>query len=247
MGVSGLHHDYGGTGVLHGVDLAVGRGEIVGLLGPNGAGKSTLVACLVGLLRPTEGQASVDGMDPALRRTAVTRILGVQLQGAQFHESLRVEEILRLFHSAYVDPWPVRDLMARVGLREKARTTFSALSGGQQQRLALAVAMIGRPPLLVLDELTTGLDPHARQKIWELARELRADGASILLVSHSMEEVEQLCDRAVLLQRGRVAAEGTVEDIIASARRRAPEVASLDEAYLALTGEPTMEEQETDW
>lgn len=247
MAVTGLHHDYGRTAVLRGVTLAVGHGEIVGLLGPNGAGKSTLVSCLVGLLRPTGGHARIGDLDPYRQRSAVRRILGVQLQGAQFHDALTVNEILGLFGAAYADPWPREELMARVGISTKATTRFSALSGGQQQRLALAVAMIGRPRLLVLDELTTGLDPQARTRIWDLVLDLRADGASVLLVSHSMEEVERLCDRAALLMDGRIAAQGAPGQIVSAARENDPAVSTLDDAYLAFTGERIAMEKETDW
>lgn len=221
---------------LDGVDLVVRHGEIVGLLGANGAGKSTLVAAVAGLHRPDAGTVRVDGLDPRADGARVRHILGVQLQTAAFHDDLTVREELRAIAAAHRHPWPVDDLIASVGLAERARTRTQHLSGGEHQRLALAVALLGRPRILVLDELTTGLDPAARRRVWTLVERLRDEGASILLVSHAMDEVERLCDRVVVLREGRVVADGGIEEVVARAAAESPAVATLGDAMLHLAG-----------
>lgn len=234
--VSGVTKRFRDTTALAGVDLRVEHGEVVGLLGPNGAGKSTLVAALVGLRRPDAGTIRVLGLDPARDRQALRRRVGVQPQGAVFHDALTVRELLVL-HIAFHDaPYPLDELLDLVDLTAKAGTRVERLSGGQHQRLALAIALAGRPGVLVLDELSTGLDPGARARIRTRIERIRDDGTTILLVSHDMEEVERLCDRIVLLDDGRVIADASPTALVDACRAEHPGVTTLDGAFLALTG-----------
>ncbi|OQO92923.1 multidrug ABC transporter ATP-binding protein [Saccharomonospora piscinae] len=215
--VVGLHKRYRDTVAVDDVTLSVGRGEIVGLLGRNGAGKSTTVACLAGLRRPDRGTVRVLGLDPRRDRTRIRQVLGVQLQESYLHHALTVRELVRLYRSFYRDGIEPDQIIEAVGLSEQRGTRFEQLSGGQQQRLSIALALVGKPRVALLDELTTGLDPEARRHLWEHVATLRADGVAVLLVSHHMDEVRRLCDRVVLLDRGRVVAEDTPEGLIRQA------------------------------
>ncbi|GAA2869400.1 ABC transporter ATP-binding protein [Streptosporangium fragile] len=216
--VTHLHKRYGDTVAVSDVSLAVEEGQILGVLGRNGAGKTTTVETVAGLRRPDRGTVRVCGLDPRRDRRAVRRLLGVQLQDAALHNALTVRELVRLYRGFYAEGADPDGLIEAVGLGERRGIRFDKLSGGQQQRLSIALALVGRPRVVVLDELTTGLDPEARRRIWDLVENLRADGVTILLVSHLMEEVERLCDRVTLIDRGRVAASGTPAGLIAQAR-----------------------------
>jgi ABC-2 type transport system ATP-binding protein len=211
--VRGLYKTYASTVAVDGVSFDVGRGEIFGILGPNGAGKTTTVEMVTGLRRPDAGTVDVLGLDPWADRTAFTEAVGVQLQSSRLPEKIQVREAVELYRSFYRDPADGRELLDRLGLSGSLRTRYAALSGGQQQRLAVALALIGRPQVAVLDELTTGLDPQARRETWGLVAEIRDRGATVVLVTHFMEEAELLCDRLVLVNRGRVVAEGSPEEV----------------------------------
>src|SRR5690606_31354745 len=173
-------------------------------LGPNGAGKSTTVESIAGLRVGDKGRIRVHGIDPWADRAAVTEVLGVQLQEAKLQPKITVQEALELWSAFYPDPEPWAPLAERLGLGGHLRQRFENLSGGQQQRLSIALALIGRPRVVILDELTTGLDPEARRHMWATVEGLRDSGVTILLVSHAMEEVERLCDRVALLDAGRI-------------------------------------------
>ncbi|MCF6469429.1 ABC transporter ATP-binding protein [Nonomuraea sp. MG754425] len=188
------------------VSLSIAYGEVFGLLGRNGAGKTTTVELIAGLRRPDRGTVSVLGLDVRRDRARLRQVLGVQLQEATLHATLTVAELVRLYATFYRDPVPAGELIESVGLTESARTRFANLSGGQQQRLSIALALVGRPRLVILDELTTGLDPEARRQMWATIEDLRVSGVTVVLVSHAMEEVERLCDRVALLDAGRVVA-----------------------------------------
>lgn len=229
--VEQLTKSYRGRTVVDGISLTVARGETLGILGTNGAGKTTTVEMIAGLRRPDGGRVSVLGLDPLRDRGALRQVLGVQLQEAELHHSLTVRELVELYCSFYPDPRPVAELLDLVELQEQRSTRFEKLSGGQQQRLSVALALAGRPRVVILDELTTGLDPAARRRMWRTIEQLQADGVTILLVSHTMEEVEQLCDRVVLLQAGQVLATGTPADLLTEA-----DASTLDEAFVQLTG-----------
>jgi ABC-2 type transport system ATP-binding protein len=199
-----LHKSYGTSVAVDDVSLSVEEGEIFGILGPNGAGKTTTVECVAGLRTADRGAIRVLGLDPGRDRAELTQRLGIQLQNSQLPGRLRVAEALALYSSFYRTPADWRVLMTMLGLDDKSRTRFDQLSGGQKQRLSIALALVGRPQVAVLDELTTGLDPQARRDTWELIRQVRAQGVTIVLVTHFMEEAERLCDRVALIDSGRV-------------------------------------------
>jgi ABC-2 type transport system ATP-binding protein len=209
--VRGLVKSYGHRRVVDGLDLDVRIGEIVGLIGANGAGKTTTVECIQGLRRPEGGTLRVFGLDPAAHRTELRGLVGSQLQSAALPDRLRVGEAVRLFggHGRHGD-----DLLEQFGLSERRRSPFAGLSGGERQRLFLVLALIDRPRLVILDELTQGLDPAARRNVWAAVDQLRADGTTVLLVTHELDEAEQLCDRVVALRAGRVLAEGSPADLV---------------------------------
>ncbi len=215
--VEHLHKRYRRTVAVDDVSLSVGPGEIVGVLGRNGAGKTTAVECVAGLRRPDRGTVRILGLDPRRDRARVRTVLGVQLQSSALHASLTVAELVRLYRSFYPSGVEPRRMIERVGLGDSRDTRFENLSGGQQQRLSVALALVGRPRVVLLDELTTGLDPEARRQMWALLEDLRADGVAVLLVSHAMEEVERLCDRVAVIDHGRVVALDTTDGLIASA------------------------------
>jgi ABC-2 type transport system ATP-binding protein len=204
IAVDDLRVRYGATLAVDGVSLAIRRGEIFGILGPNGAGKTTTVECIGGLRTPDSGSISVLGLDPRADRDAVRERLGIQLQSSELPDKLQVAEALELFAAFYPEPADPAELMEMLGLTEKRTTRFANLSGGQRQRLSIALALIGRPQIAILDELTTGLDPQARRETWRLIESVRDSGVTVVLVTHFMEEAERLCDRVALLHRGRV-------------------------------------------
>ncbi|GGM21069.1 ABC transporter ATP-binding protein [Micromonospora yangpuensis] len=199
---------YGDVLALDSVDLDVSAGELVGLLGPNGAGKSTLMNLLVGLRRPTAGRVQLFGGDP--RDPAHRRSVGVTPQETGLPGTLRVGEVVDFVSAHYPDPVPRGELLDRFGLTDLVRRQTGGLSGGQRRRLAVALAFVGRPRLVLLDEPTTGLDVEARHTLWDAVRAFHADGGTVLLTSHYLEEVEALARRVVVIGRGRVLADDTV-------------------------------------
>ena len=207
--VQHLHKSYGDTVAVDDVSFTVADGEIFGILGPNGAGKTTTVESIEGLRAPDRGAISVLGLDPRRDRAELTQRLGVQLQDSQLPDRLRVAEALELYSSFYRAPADWRALMDALGLAGQSKTRFGQLSGGQKQRLSIALALVGNPQVVVLDELTTGLDPQARRDTWALIEGVRDRGVTILLVTHFMEEAERLCDRVALIDAGRVVAMDT--------------------------------------
>ncbi|MFC8225622.1 ABC transporter ATP-binding protein [Streptomyces sp. NPDC057287] len=204
--VNGVHKAYGGRPVVDGVGFTVDEGEIFGILGPNGAGKTTTVECVEGLRVPDSGTVRVAGLDPATDRRAVTQLLGAQLQESEIQPKLTVREALELYSAFYPRPADWRALAGRLGLDSHLDRRFAKLSGGQKQRLFIALALIGNPRVVVLDELTTGLDPRARRDTWRLIEEIRESGVTVLLVTHFMEEAQRLCDRVAVIDRGRIVA-----------------------------------------
>jgi ABC-2 type transport system ATP-binding protein len=198
------------------LDLTIQRGECYGLLGPNGAGKTTTVEILEGLLAPTAGVVELLGLTWARNEQRLREQIGVALQETQFPEKLSVEEILTLFCSFYPRPRAVPSLLAAVQLEEKRRAWVGKLSGGQRQRLAVACALAGEPEILFLDEPTTGLDPQSRRQLWELIAAFRADGGTVVLTTHYMEEAERLCDRVGIVDHGKIIREGSPRALIAS-------------------------------
>lgn len=232
--------EYGAVTALSGVTFSLYAGEILAVIGPNGSGKTSAVECLEGLRRPTGGRVELLGRDPAPHRRALYKEVGVQLQQAEYPDSIRVSEVCRLFASFYDAPADWRALLEQFGLAEKAGRAVKKLSGGEKQRLSILLALLPRPKLLILDELTTGLDPEVRRGMWESLSQIRRRGASILLVSHYLDEVEYLADRLVYLEKGRAAFEGSQAAFRAYVKERADggqwrEGLSLEEAYLLLS------------
>jgi len=215
--VTGLQKTYGTKEVLAGLDLRVEAGEIVGILGPNGSGKTTAVECIGGLRRPDAGTISVDGIDPRLNERDLRGILGMQLQEATLPAKITAAEAIDLFASFYSDPEPTNVLLERLGIGSQRDERFENLSGGQQQRLSVALALVGRPRVAILDELATGLDPAARRDIWTYLGQLRDAGTTFLLVTHSMEEAHYLCDRVYILANGRFVRSGSPDDLSSAA------------------------------
>ncbi len=215
--ISGLRKTYGDTIAVDDVSLSVEEGEIFGIIGPNGAGKTTTVECVLGLRERDGGTVSVLGIDPTLDHDRITTFVGAQLQEAALPDRLSAAEALELFAAFYPEPADRDDLVEQLGLEPFLGTPFAKLSGGQRQRLSIALALVGRPRIAVLDELTTGLDPAARRETWQLVRNLRDSGVTIVLVTHFMEEAELLCDRVAVIDAGRVTALGTPLEISADA------------------------------
>ena len=211
--VNSLHKAYGSVTAVEDVSFSVESGEIFGILGPNGAGKTTTVECISGLRAPDRGSVRVLGLDPVADRDELHQTVGVQLQEAGLPDKLKVREVMHLFASFYRDPADVDALLRRLDLTDKAEARYKKLSGGQKQRLAIALALVGNPRVVVLDELTTGLDPHARRETWGLVEQVRDTGVTVLLVTHFMEEAERLCDRLALIDHGRVVAVDTPEGL----------------------------------
>ncbi|MDX6395590.1 MAG: type transport system ATP-binding protein [Streptosporangiaceae bacterium] len=207
--VENVHKRYGGTVAVDDVSFSVEEAEIFGILGPNGAGKTTTVECIDGLRTPDRGRIRVLGLDPRSDRAELHQQVGVQLQESALPERIQVGEALELYSSFYRTPADWVELMCTLGLDSKRRTQYRKLSGGQKQRLSIALALVGRPRIAILDELTTGLDPQARREVWALIEGIRDRGVTIVLVTHFMEEAERLCDRVALLDRGRVVAVDT--------------------------------------
>ena len=211
----GLVKRYPGVLAVAGIDLAVRPGECLGLLGPNGAGKTTTVEMLEGLIPPDAGEVRLFGVPwGAGRDRWIRERIGVQLQESRFPEKLRVIELVRLFRSFYREGRDEEEVLDLVGLRGKRDARSGNLSGGQRQRLSLACALVGDPRALFLDEPTTGLDPQARRRTWEIVEEFRAGGGAVLLTTHSMEEAARLCDRVAILDHGRILAEGPPEELV---------------------------------
>ncbi|WP_203580024.1 ABC transporter ATP-binding protein [Microbacterium hibisci] len=229
--VSEVSKSYAGRSALADVTLSVDAGEVFGIMGPNGAGKTTLVEIIEGLRAPDAGSVRVLGLDPRAERRRLNESLGVQLQHTQLPDNLKVAEALKLYASFYRAPadWPT--VMRTWGLAELAGRRVGKLSGGQKQRLFIALALVGDPDLVVLDELTTGLDPGARRETLSIVRRVRDSGVTVVLISHFMEEIEALCDRVAVLSQGRVVAVDTPAALAARVDAR-----TLDGAFEKLTG-----------
>jgi ABC-2 type transport system ATP-binding protein len=215
----GLVKRYGGFTAVDGLDLQVVSGETYALLGPNGAGKTTTIEILEGLRTRTAGEVSVLGIDPAVDPSALHTRIGVMLQEGGLYPGARVGEIIRTFAAFHADPADPEELLESVGLTDQQRTLHRRLSGGQQQRLSLAVALVGRPELVFLDEPTAGMDPVARRSTWAMIERLKAGGVTFVLTTHYLEEAEHLADRVGIIAHGRLLAEGTPEELVASGGR----------------------------
>jgi ABC-2 type transport system ATP-binding protein len=215
-----LRRVYGDTVALSGVDLRIDEGGIVGLLGPNGAGKTTLVEILEGLRVPSSGEVSVLGMNPTRQGRAVKERIGAQLQSTTIPVDLTPFEVLRLYASFYERSLPIEQVLKTVNLEAKAKKLTRTLSGGQKQRLAIGMALIHEPELLIFDEPTSGLDPAARRQLHQILLDLKGQGRTILLTTHYIEEAEKLCDRVIMIRDGEVVADGTPFELLSRAGGR---------------------------
>ncbi|OLF13771.1 ABC transporter [Actinophytocola xinjiangensis] len=232
MDVSGLVRRFGTTTAVDGLALRLEQGTVLALLGPNGAGKTTTVEICSGFQRADGGSVNVLGLDPAVHGEKLRPRVGVMPQGGGAYPGVRAGEMLALVASCAANPLSPDWLLDVLGLASVARTPFKRLSGGQQQRLSLACALVGRPELVFLDEPTAGLDPQARRLVWELVGALRTDGVSVLLTTHIMEEAEELADQVVIIDHGRVVAEGSPRQLTAE---------SSDAARLRFRARPGMD------
>jgi ABC-2 type transport system ATP-binding protein len=212
--VRGLRKAYGNRVVVDGLDLDVPAGEIVGLIGANGAGKTTTVECVQGLRRPDGGTLRVLGFDPVTQAARLRPHVGSQLQESGLPDRLRVAEAVSLFRTAGAGGSDGAELLSRFGLGSRGRSAFATLSGGERQRLFLVLALLNKPRLVILDELTTGLDPAARRGVWAAVRQLHEGGTTVLLVTHEVDEAEALCDRVVVMRAGRVLDAGAPADLV---------------------------------
>jgi ABC-2 type transport system ATP-binding protein len=238
--VRGLRKAYRDVVAVDGIDLHVRPGECFGLLGPNGAGKTTTIEICEGLTAPDAGDVILLGRRWHTDAAALRQRLGIQLQDTQLSDKLTVAETVRLFRSFYTQGPADDEVIRLVQLDEKRRARVGALSGGQKQRLALACALVGDPELLFLDEPTTGLDPQARRQLWDLITAFKRDGRTVVLTTHYMDEAEQLCDRVAIMDHGRIIAQGTPNDLMASVpmppREPRLHAATLEDVFVSLTG-----------
>lgn len=238
--VENLKLDYGSVQAVKDVSFTLYAGEILAIIGPNGSGKTSTVECLEGLRRPSGGRLELLGCQPCENRKQIYRQVGIQLQEADYPDNIKVRELCLLFSSFYDKPADWRLLLRQFGLEGKAGRTVRKLSGGEKQRLSILLALLPKPKLLILDELTTGLDPEVRHGMWESLQQIRNLGTSILLVSHYMDEVEYLADRLAYFAEGRSVFVGTQEEFRAFARSKAPEgqwndAMRLEDIFLLLT------------
>ena len=209
-----VSRNFGSFTALEDVSFKVREGEIFGVVGPNGAGKTTLLNCLEGLDRPSSGHVEVLGCDPIKDQHSLAQQIGVQLQSAALPPRLTVQDALELYSAFYERPRPWRELLTDLGIKDKANARVDRLSGGERQRVFVALALINRPQLAFLDELTTALDPQSRRNMWDTVEHVRDSGATVVLTTHYMEEAERLCDRVAIIDHGRLVALDTVASLI---------------------------------
>jgi ABC-2 type transport system ATP-binding protein len=214
--VDNLRKAYGDVRAVDGISFEIHPAEIFGMVGPNGAGKTTTIECLEGLRRPDGGKVLVLGLDPQRQGYELRQRIGVQLQEGSLPDRLRVGEAMEIFASFYRKPVDWRPLVELLGLADKFKAPFGKLSGGQKQRLLIGLALVNDPQLVFLDELTTGLDPQARRAMWDMVKSIRDRGQTVFLTTHYMEEAEHLCDRVAIIDRGKIVALDSPQNLIAA-------------------------------
>lgn len=246
--VKGLSKKYDELLAVDNISFDVLEGEIFGLLGPNGAGKTTTLEIMETLRDATSGEVFIDGISVSQFKEDVKQIIGVQLQQSGFYPNLNLIELIKLFaglYNVHVNP---HDILKKVGLEEKAKTILKNLSGGQKQRFAVATTIINKPRVIFLDEPTTGLDPQARRNLWELIQNIRAEGTTVMLTTHYMDEAEKLCDRVGIIDSGKIIAIDTPDNLIDNlikngfTRSETVKQASLEDVFLNLTGKELRDE-----
>jgi ABC-2 type transport system ATP-binding protein len=248
ISVRDLKKKYGDFEAVKGISFEVKEGEIFGLLGPNGAGKSTTLEIIETLREKTSGEVIVDGFNLDKDPGEIKKIIGVQLQTSGYYPGLNLTELIELFGGLYNRDVRPLELLDTVHLRDKAKAKFKELSGGQKQRFSIATTLINQPRIIFLDEPTTGLDPQARRNLWELIREIRMKGTTVIITTHYMDEAEVLCDRVAIVDSGKIIALETpdrlIDNLVASGFERPKEVkkANLEDVFIHLTGHALREE-----
>jgi ABC-2 type transport system ATP-binding protein len=246
--VENLVKNYDAFQAVKGISFEVYEGEIFGLLGPNGAGKSTTLEIIETLRQKSGGTVIVDGFNLDEKPEEIKKIIGVQLQTSGFYPGLNLLELIRLFSGLYNRSVNAMELLNKVNLEDKAKNKVKELSGGQKQRFSIATTLINQPRIVFLDEPTTGLDPQARRSLWELIREIRANGTTVIITTHYMDEAEQLCDRIAILDQGKIiklnSPDHMIDELVASGFERPKQVkaANLEDVFIHLTGRDIREE-----
>jgi ABC-2 type transport system ATP-binding protein len=246
--VNDLHKSYGDFEAVKGISFDVYEGEIFGLLGPNGAGKSTTLEIIETLREKTSGEVIVDGMNLDKDAEAIKKIIGVQLQSSGYYPGLKLTELITLFGGLYNRPVKPMDLLGLVNLQDKANAKFKELSGGQKQRFSIATTLINQPKIIFLDEPTTGLDPQARRNLWDLIKDIRSKGTTVIITTHYMDEAEVLCDRVAIIDTGKIIAidspDKLIDDLIATGFEKKQEVkkANLEDVFIQMTGKEWRDE-----
>src|SRR5882762_5701681 len=246
--VNNLVKNYGNFEAVKGISFDVYEGEIFGLLGPNGAGKSTTLEIIETLREKTGGEVIVDGFNLDKNPGEIKKIIGVQLQTSGFYPGLNLIQLIELFGGLYNQPVNPMELLKLVNLEEKAKNKFKDMSGGQKQRFSIATTLINKPKIIFLDEPTTGLDPQARRNLWELIKDIRADGTTEIITTHYMDEAEQLCDRIAIMDEGKIISldspDKMIDDLVATGFERPKQVkaANLEDVFIHLTGKEIREE-----
>ncbi len=248
ISVKNLVKSYDKLMAVKGISFDVYEGEIFGLLGPNGAGKTTTLEIMETLRDKTGGEVLIDGMNVDTHPQEIKKIIGVQLQAAGYYPGLTLLELMQLFSGLYNRKIDNMAMLAAVGLQDKAKAKHKELSGGQKQRFSIATTLINNPKIIFLDEPTTGLDPPARRNLWDLIRQIRDKGTTVVITTHYMDEAENLCDRVGVIESGKIIAMDTpdklIDNLIASGFERKKEVkkANLEDVFLALTGKEWRDE-----
>ena len=248
ISVKDLVKNYGEFHAVKSISFDVYEGEIFGLLGPNGAGKSTTLEIIETLRTKTSGKIIVDGLDLDKDASAIKKIIGVQLQTSGFYPGLNLVELIKLFGGLYNRPVNPMELLKKVNLADKAKNKSKELSGGQRQRFSIATTLINNPKIIFLDEPTTGLDPQARRNLWDLIREIRDNGTTVIITTHYMDEAEQLCDRIAIMDEGRIiklaSPDTMIDELVESGFERPKQVkaANLEDVFIHLTGREMRDE-----
>ncbi|MFT3680047.1 MAG: ABC transporter ATP-binding protein [Ferruginibacter sp.] len=248
ISVKDLKKNYGAFEAVKGISFEVYEGEIFGLLGPNGAGKSTTLEIIETLREKTSGEVVVDGLNLDRNAEDIKKIIGVQLQTSGFYPGLNLLELVELFSGLYNKKVDGKELLRLVNLEDKAKNKFKEMSGGQKQRFSIATTLINQPKIVFLDEPTTGLDPQARRNLWDLIKDIRAKGTTVILTTHYMDEAEQLCDRIAIMDEGKIIAlaspDKMIDDLVASGFERPKQVkaANLEDVFIHLTGKEMRED-----
>ena len=248
ISVKDLKKNYGNFSAVKGISFNVYEGEIFGLLGPNGAGKSTTLEIIETLRDKTSGRVIVDNIDLDKDPDKIKKIIGVQLQTSGFYPGLNLIELIKLFGGLYNQPVKPSEFLKLVNLEDKAKNKYKELSGGQKQRFSIATTLINQPKIIFLDEPTTGLDPQARRNLWDLIKDIRSKGTTVIITTHYMDEAEQLCDRVAIMDEGKIIALDTpdklIDELVATGfeRPKVTKAANLEDVFIHLTGKDFRED-----